>query len=207
MSGQRHYRSFQPDLQVRSQGDGRTIYGIVVPYNAPTRIEPGLIEQWSPGSFDHQMREPSRVRLSREHIDEGGTLIGAGSLMRDDSAGLYMELRASNTPTGNETLELVKDGALRQLSIAFRERQNRALPGGITERVSADLEEVAVVLTGAFGDLAPALGVRSAQTLGQPLDDEEAAILAAYERYSGGLRDLPDHDTNIRLIQLGLSRI
>ena len=119
------YRSFSPDLQVRAGGDGRTIYGIAVPYNAPTRIDDTLVEQFARGAFNHQLREPARVKFSREHAMLGGTLIGAASLLRDDAAGLYTELRASRTPTGDETLELVKDGALGELSIMFMERQNR----------------------------------------------------------------------------------
>lgn len=47
------YRSFTPDLEVRSSGDGRTIHGIVVPYNAPTRVNPGLVEQFERGAFNH----------------------------------------------------------------------------------------------------------------------------------------------------------
>jgi len=50
-----HVRSFAPDLQVRSGGDGRTIYGIAVPYNAPTQIDDSLVEQFARGAFNHQL--------------------------------------------------------------------------------------------------------------------------------------------------------
>jgi uncharacterized protein len=159
-------RTFTPDLEVRSAakgGDGRTIFGIAVPYDSPQRIDDDLIEQFARGAFNHQLKAANRVRLSREHVQLGGALIGTTTLLRDDAAGLYWEARASKTPLGDETLELVKDGALSHLSIAFRERQNRRVPGTrITERVTADLGEVAVVLQGAYGDLAAAAGVRSA---------------------------------------------
>lgn len=156
------HRSFTPDLEVRSSGDGRTIYGIAVPWEAPQRIDEQLTEQFARGAFNHQLRAANRVRVAREHVTLGGTLIGAMQAMRDDTAGLYVELRVSRTPVGDETLELVRDGALRDLSIGFRQRQNRRLPGGILERVTADLFEVAVVMAGAYGDLAAAAGVRSA---------------------------------------------
>ena len=157
------YRGFaQPDLEVRSAGDGRTIYGIAVPWNAPQRIDDTLVEQFARGAFDHQLRAANRVWFAREHVKMGGQLIGTTQVLRDDPAGLYVEMRASKTPLGDETLELVRDGALHQLSIMFAPRQNRRLPGGITERVTADLKEVAVVLQGAYGDLAAAAGVRSA---------------------------------------------
>lgn len=200
------FRAFSPDLEVRSGGDGRTIQGIVVPWNAPTRIDQSLVEQFARGAFAHQMGKPSRVKLAREHALIGGSVIGAGSVMRDDAAGLYMELRASKTPTGDETLELVRDGALNELSIMFRERQNRRLTGGITERVKADLFEVAVVMQGAYGELATVSGVRSANYGGGgQLSADDVELRAAAEKYltPGGIPDLPDHDLQIRLLRLG----
>jgi HK97 family phage prohead protease len=200
---QSHYRSFAPDLQVRSAGDGRTIYGIAVPYRAPVRIDPDLVEQFARGAFNHQLSHPSRVRLSREHVLLGGTLIGAATTLRDDAAGLYVELRASRTPTGDETIELVKDGAMDQLSIHFEERQNRRLPGGITERVKANLREVAVVMEGAYGELAAAGGVRSSfvDNSGEAIDAE---LRAKAEEYLLGMPGLPDHDLQVRAIRLGI---
>lgn len=200
------YRSFRPDLEVRSSGDGRTIYGIAVPYNAPTRIDDQLVEQFERGAFNHQLGAAHRVKFAREHVLLGGVLIGAASAMRDDASGLYVELRASKTPVGDETLELVRDGALNQLSIMFRERQNRNLAGGITARVKADLHEVAVVMEGAYGELASAVGIRAAggrtpngQDLG-PISD--AALRAQAEEFLN-LQAAPD-DLEIRRIRLGL---
>jgi HK97 family phage prohead protease len=207
VSGETQYRSYRPDLEVRSSGDGRTICGIVVPYLAPTRINDALVEQFARGAFNHQLRSPSRVKLSREHYLLGGEIIGAGSLMRDDASGLYMELRASKTPRGDETLELVRDGALSELSIMFRSRQDRRLAGGITERVTADMSEVAVVMEGAYGELAAVSGVRSAAAgVGRSLSAEEAELRAAAEQYltDGGLPALPDHEVAIRALRLGL---
>lgn len=160
--GELYHGFVEPELHVRSAGDGRTIYGIAVPWNAPQRIDDTLTEQFAPGAFDHQLRAANRVWFAREHIKLGGSMIGTTQVLRNDTAGLYVELRASKTPLGDETLELIKDGALSQLSIMFQEQQNRRLPSGVVERVKANLREVAVVLQGAYGDLAAAAGVRSA---------------------------------------------
>lgn len=157
-------RSFTPELEVRSGGDGRTITGIAVPYNRPQRIDSRLTEQFARGAFNQQIRSASRVSLARGHIVLGGILIGKATMLRDDAAGLYVELRASATPTGDETLELVRDGALTDLSVAFQEGQNRQVSGGITERVTARLTEVAVVDEGAYGEAARVLAVRTAAT-------------------------------------------
>lgn len=198
------FRSFTPDLEVRSSGDGRTICGIVVPWNAPTRIDDQLVEQFARGAFNHQLGKPSRVKLSREHALLGGAIIGAGSVMRDDARGQYMELRASKTPVGDETLELVRDGAMDQLSVMFRERQNRRLSGGITERVKADLVEVAVVMQGAYGDLATVVGVRSVGGGGPGAADVDLRAQAEEYLLGGGLPDLPDNDLLLRQLRLGM---
>jgi HK97 family phage prohead protease len=199
-----HYRSFAPDLAVRNAGDGRTIYGIAVPYNAPTRIDDNLIEQFARGAFNHQLQRPNRVKFAREHMLLGGELIGAASMLRDDAAGLYVELRAARTPTGDATLELVKDGALDQLSIMFREAKNRRLAGGITERVAADLREVAIVTEGAYGELAAAAGVRSGA--GVPLAPADVDLRIRAEQFlaPGGLPDLRDYELEIRALRLGM---
>jgi len=201
-----HYRAFNPDLQVRSGGDGRTVYGIAVPYNAPVRIDEQLIEQFARGAFNHQLDRPQRVKFAREHVMMGGSLIGAASLLRDDAAGLYVELRAARTPEGDATLELVRDGALDQLSVAFREGKNRRLGGGVVERTMADLREVAVVMEGAYGDLAVATGVRSRQSPGPVISDSEMDLrMKAQEALAASARrQLPDYETQIRAIRLGL---
>lgn len=162
------YRSFQPDLELRKGGDGRTVYGIAVPYRKPMQITEGLIEQFGPDPFPDQVRAYHRIPFAREHLPLGGSLIGATRLLRNDAAGLYGEWHISRTPLGDETLELFKDGALRDLSIGFRERVNRSLQNGIVERVRATLTEVAMTLEGAYGELAMAHGVRSARPVEPP---------------------------------------
>lgn len=201
-----HFRSYRPDLGVKPGGDGRTVYGIAVPYNAPTRIREDLVEEFVRGAFDAQVNAPQRVKYAREHLLLGGELIGALSMMRDDAAGLYVEMRASKTPKGDETLELVKDGALPDLSIWFNERQNRRAPGGVVQRVKAHLNEVASVLQGAYGDLATAAGVRSAGAFAEPkpLHDEEADLRYRAEEFLRGLPDPVDHDLAMRQLRLGM---
>lgn len=162
------YRSFDSDLEVRSSGDGRTVHGIAVPWEAPQYINESLTEQFARGAFDHQVNAAHRVRYAKEHVTLGGILVGTVRSMRNDAAGQYVEMRVSKTPAGDETLELVKDGALPHLSIGFRARRDRRVPGtGVIERTVADLFEVASTMQGAYGDLAPAMGVRSLQGGGE----------------------------------------
>lgn len=201
-----HFRSYRPDLEVKASGDGRTIYGIAVPYNAPTRINENLIEEFVRGAFNEQLNAPNRVKYAREHLLLGGELIGALTGMRDDAAGLFVEMRVSKTPKGDETLELVKDGALRDLSIWFNERQNRRASGGVLQRVKAHLNEVASVLQGAYGDLATAAGVRSAAQFAEPIviDQGEMRLRHQAEEFLAGLPDPVDHDLAMRQLRLGM---
>lgn len=178
------------DLELRSSGDGRTIYGIAVPWNRYQWIDDTLAEGFQSGAFNHQLRAANRVWFAREHIKLGGHQIGTPTLMRNDAAGLYVELRTSKTPRGDEALELFRDGALRQMSIMFAPVQNRRIvvpadeiaphpvrgtravaSGNVTVavRTKANLREVALVLEGAYGDMAAGAGVRSVD--GSTLDD------------------------------------
>lgn len=187
-------RTFCPELEVRSKakgGDGRTIVGLAVPYNQPQRIDDSLTEEFVRGAFDHQLNAAHRVRFTREHFTLGGTLIGRATMLRDDPSGLYGEFRVSNTPAGEETLELVKDGALSHLSIGFRERPggNRHLRSGVVQRTKADLFEVAIVMTGAYSDEAVVTGVRSAD--GTRPDVERANLEQARKILASLPRHLP----------------
>lgn len=159
------FRSFTPDIEVRAGGDGRTVHGIAVPYGRAQRINSTLTEQFAPGAFNAAVRSAHRVPFARDHLPMGGTLIGRLTELRDDTAGLYFEARVAQTVAGDETLALLRDGALDQVSIGFRAKQDRRLPDGTVERVTADLRELAVVLEGAYGQHAMAMGVRAQDNL------------------------------------------
>lgn len=163
-------RTFDADLSLRAAGggaDGRTIFGRAVPYNTPQFIYDGLTEEFVSGAFDHQLDPGAaqRVRAAREHVQLGGMLIGAARSLEDRPDGLYFEARISKTVAGDETLELVRDGALRQVSIGFRERPhgNRRTASNVIQRTAADLFEIAFVMEGAYGEGAEIAGVRSRQ--------------------------------------------
>jgi HK97 family phage prohead protease len=157
-------RAFAPELEIRSSakgGDGRTIEGICVPYRQRQRIDASLVEMFAPGAFAHQLRAANRVYFARDHLALGGVLIGKTVELRDDAAGLWGSWRVSKTPVGDETLTLVADGVLDELSVGFRARKDRRDPDGTVVREKADLVEVAVVLEGAYGRSALISGVRN----------------------------------------------
>lgn len=159
------HRTFSPELEVvrAAGGDGRTVEGIAVPYSRPQYIYEGLTEQFAPGAFAHQMKAMHRVQLVREHYSMGGALIGRIHEAREDARGLWVSMRVSATPIGDETLTLIEDGVLSELSIGFRAKRDRTLPDGTVERVRADLTEIAAVRAGAYGQAAKVLALRAAE--------------------------------------------
>ena len=153
------------DLEIR--GDGRSIYGLAVPYNVSTRISSRLEGQFDetfrPGAFARTIRERSaKVRLHVLHDQTTRLPIGRATELREDPAGLVGEFRVSKTAAGDEVLELVRDGALDGLSIGFRPIRDRWSKGRQSvERLEVALSEVSVVASPAYAD-ARIVGVRAA---------------------------------------------
>lgn len=183
------YRASTEDIEILTRskgGDGRTVFGRAVPYNVEQYINRDLVEKFVPGAFKHQLSAAHRVRFTRDHISHGGTLIGKTIALEERADGLYGTWRVSATAAGDETLELLRDGVLTQLSIGFREAPNgnRREPNGVIVRTKAHLFEVSVVMDGAYGDEATVSEVREAVT-------DPTPNLAAARQVLSGLPTLP----------------
>ena len=152
-------RSYELDLEVRAEGDGRTICGICVPYNVEQRIHASLTEVFLPGAFDAVTRAAHRVKLLMGH-DAKGFPLGRATTLREDARGLYGEFRVSKTDIGDQALELVRDGVLTNLSVGFQPLKDNRRKDGIVERVKAHLAEVSLVTFGAYGEKAAVAAVR-----------------------------------------------
>ena len=63
-------RSYEIDLEVRGEGDGRTVCGICVPYDVEQRIHPTLTEVFRRGAFANvaRARTHERPRDDRDAI-------------------------------------------------------------------------------------------------------------------------------------------
>lgn len=159
------YRSFAGPLEIRSAaqgGDGRTVFGAAVPFDQPTQIDGNLIEEWDRGAFDHQLPAIFRVPLYHGHRVHGGVHVGHLTMARADPKHLYVEGSVSKTRSGDEYLEMAKDGSVPDFSIGFAVGAGGSqLRGKITRRVKAHLTEVAGVPLGAFGQAASVAGVRA----------------------------------------------
>lgn len=143
-------RAFTGDLEIR--GDGRTVVGLAVPWDTPTRVSDGgapYLEQFTRGAFSRTIAErTARVKFLAQH-DRQALPIGRATALREDAAGLYAELRVSATAAGDEVLTLIRDGALDGLSIGFRPVTPgpavRIRPGELVTRTEVRLDEISAV--------------------------------------------------------------
>jgi HK97 family phage prohead protease len=145
-------RALSQDLHVRS--DGRTVFGIAVPYNSPTVVNDGFgpyTEVFNRGSFAKTIQERGdRVKLLVNHDRVGRLPIGRATTLREDASGLFMEARISKTVGGDEVLELIRDGAIDGFSVGFQPVKDREVDTRTIERVEVRLNEVSAVAFPAY---------------------------------------------------------
>lgn len=165
MSEPTYQRVNHMDLSVRS--DGRTIHGILMPYNTETRVNDGFgfyTEVFRNGAFAKSIRERGdRIPLLVNHDKFNRLPIGRSVEFKEDAKGLYGAFRVSNTTAGDETLTLVRDGAADSFSAGFipviPAPRDPIPKSGLVERVEAKLLEASVVAFPAYED-ARIVGVR-----------------------------------------------
>jgi HK97 family phage prohead protease len=150
-------RNYDATLEIRSEGDGRTIVGIAVPYDVEQRISPNLVEVFRKGVFRDVTRAANRVKLLFQHKTDAP--IGRAIMLEERDGGLYGEFRISKTEAGDEALELIRDGVLSNLSVGFQPLKDEKR-SGVVNRIKAHLAEVSLVTFGAYGDAANIVAVR-----------------------------------------------
>lgn len=178
-------RAFVSDIEVRADGTGRTVHGIVVPFERVARVSdggPAYDEAFQRGAFKRTIDNggTGRVKLLSHHSSRTNPL-GKASLLREDGAGLYGEFHVSSTRAGDEALELVRDGALDSFSVGFKPVQH-SKRDGIVWRTEVAMREASLVTFPAY-DGAMIGGVRALDLTPEDLADlmrmlREAAPLA-----------------------------
>jgi uncharacterized protein len=151
-------REFAGPLRV-ADGEGRTICGWAVPWDEPAEVhEHGrvYVERFQRGAFAQVVRSPAaRVKLcylhGRDDDHRRRDVIGVARLLEERDRGLWSELRVSRGPTGDEMLELVRDGAVDGLSVSFYPVKNLGdeLTGNVV-RTEVRLREISLVPWGAY---------------------------------------------------------
>lgn len=182
-------RAFVSDMEVRSDGEGRTVHGIVVPFDRAARVSdggPSYMEGFRKGSFARTIQHRGdRVKLLSQHNSRSNPL-GRATLLREDAAGLYGEFHVSRTAAGDEALELLRDGALDSFSVGFTPIQHERSSDKTVWRTEVGLREASLVTFPAY-EGALIGGVRS-------LSPDDLAELAQMLRDSVDLSVTPETD-------------
>lgn len=194
-------RDFVADIEIRSDGTGRTVHGILVPYNTPARVSdggPAYEEMFVPGAFarDIEARNGDYRGVKFLYQHQHDEPIGRAVELRDDASGLFGAFRVAKTSKGDEVLELLREGVLDSFSIGFRPID--PAPGdplNINEpvvRVKAGLRETSVVTFPAYAGALIA-GVRAIEPTDHHGDD--VAVVEAGTTEPDGVRtDQPTAD-------------
>jgi uncharacterized protein len=160
----------------------REITLIAVPYNEEAFVSDWRPEadreRFAPGSFDGIESRTRHITLNRDHSRERA--IGAARAFNTkDAKGLISTFKVSNTPLGDESLQLAADGVLRA-SISFSARtQDMAAKDGLMTFYRAFLRHVALTPEPAY-EGADVLNVRTGEPMSEtptPNLDLAAALL------------------------------
>ncbi len=160
-------RSFGLVMELRDVGgDGRTLYGRLVPYNVVGDVGQ-FRERFLPGVFSRQLstEQPGHVKLYGAHYNRlsGQAPIGKAVRMTEQPDGLYGELRVFDTSSGEDALKLVKQDEVRGLSVGFKPTPgggSRKAADGVIERIAGHLDHVSLTHDPVYPDAA-VLSVRS----------------------------------------------
>jgi phage head maturation protease len=149
-------REVATGLQVRDDGDGRILFGPLLPWGVEARVlDRGrlVLEQFERGALAGT--DPARIPLTARHPRDNNQQlpIGVGVELEDRADAAWGAWRVSRTAAGDEVLELARDGVPLGLSIGFREVVGGSRWSPDRRRVvrtRAELDHIAVVRSGAY---------------------------------------------------------
>lgn len=159
-----------PDLilRVADDGDGRTIEGMVLPWDKPTPVMRPIagLESYKRGALDKSLAEAKRpIPLLLRHSDAEPAAVLIEHENRED--GHHAIFRALKTRAGEDAIELIRERVYLGLSVGGSSVPARTTirrgAGGrqLIERAEIKLDHVGLVRTPAYED-AQVLALRSA---------------------------------------------
>jgi uncharacterized protein len=169
-------RAFTTALAIRADGDGRTLYGPLLPWNVEAQVADRgrlVVETFQRGALAGT--DPARLPLMARHPRDPEQLpIGVTVELEERADAAWGAWRVSATTLGDEVLALATDGVPLGLSVGFVE-----MPGGSrwsadrrrVTRTRATLDHIAVVRQPAYRG-AEVVGIRGAErrpAVGVPL--------------------------------------
>jgi HK97 family phage prohead protease len=160
-----------------TDAEKREVSGIAVPYNDTIDIGGGWTERFEKGAVDLT----ADVKLFRDHTD----IIGVVTAMEESDEGLLIRAKISETVLGNETLNLVKDGAIRSFSVGFIPVTDET-KGKEIIRKKVKLKEVSLVAFPAY-EKAEVLSVR------EETNQEEISMENTTPDYTSAIEEVRNH--------------
>lgn len=113
------------DQALEVTGDGRTVTGLLAPYNEVAWVDDGFgpyYETFLPGCFERCIK--ARAQFLRVQLEHNGHWVGRGHMWRDGPEGLSADLRLDDTEAGREAAFKIRDGQTPGLSLAFMPAAN-----------------------------------------------------------------------------------
>lgn len=150
----------------------RLIDMLVIPYGQASdkaEYQGRLVtEVIAPGAFQGVETRNDHVTANREH-DYGRTFGKVVEYSHDNPAGLVARVKVSETPLGDETLQLASDGVLKASAGMVVRRRDRIIRNGVHTVKRAFLDHVALVPNPAYRGT-DVLAVRQGQQVGEVVD-------------------------------------
>ena len=129
------------EFEIRSTDlENREVSGIAVPYNEVTQIG-RMKEMFSPKSVVTN----KLPKLFYNHEEPIGRILKVD----DQADGLHITAKISDTRSGQDAWELVKDGVIRSFSVGFIPIEH-SLDGDVVVRTKVDLKEISLVALPAY---------------------------------------------------------
>jgi HK97 family phage prohead protease len=157
-------------------GNGRTVFGTVVPYGQVVTVDDGAgpyQERFEYGAFARSIRERgAKIRLFTNH-DTRKMPVGRAVELVEEPDGLHAAFDIVATRDGDDALELVRSGTVDSFSVGFAGVRHRMV-SGVVVRTEAALREVSLTPMPAY-EGATVAGVRS-QSLFIPRSVAEARL-------------------------------
>jgi phage head maturation protease len=175
-------REVTTDLHVRDDGDGRVLFGPLIPWGEEARVlDRGrmVVETFQRGALADA--DPARIPLTVRHPTDPGELpIGVGVELEERADAAWGAWHVSKTAAGDEVLELARDGVPLGLSVGFMEVAGGSRWSPDRRRVTrtrVTVDHAAIVRSPAFVG-AGVVGVREAVAVAE----QRALFLAMLRR-------------------------
>lgn len=158
---------YDPELEIRAGGDGRTVTGLVAPWDIEITATGaggrGVIrEVLRQGALDKSVAERGdKIPLTFYHPDPTNPfadrgIIGRAIKWENSASGQRASFKVADTPRGNEALTMIREGLIADFSIGFKGVHDRTKvvqergKAPLYERYEVNLDHVALVPNGAY---------------------------------------------------------